>query len=94
MASGSLAGSWPERRSFSFKGMFSRGGHWLLDSGPNFARTVDDVDSKYIDTGALGGRVTRTANVTIHPMGPMASLALPRSSPPPKRRAGLFSRIY
>ena len=62
LASGSLGGSWLEGRGFSFKGMCSRGGHWLLDSGPTFACTVDDADAKYIDTGALGGRVTSTAN--------------------------------
>ena len=62
MASGSLGGSWLKGRGFSFKGMCSRGGHWLLDSGPTFAHTVDDADAKYVDTGALGGRVTSTAN--------------------------------
>ena len=79
---------------FSFKGMCSRGGHWLLASGPTFARTVDNADAKYVDTGALGGRVTCTSKVTIWPMGPMVSLALPRSSWPTKSRAGKFSQLY
>ena len=61
-----------------------------MDSGLTFARTVDDADVKYVDTGALEGRVTRTANVTIRPMGTMVSLALPRSYRPTKRIAGLF----
>ena len=34
-----------------------------MASGPTFARTVDNVDAKYVDTDALGGRVTRTSNV-------------------------------
>ena len=75
---------------FSSKGMCLRRGHWFLASGPTFARTVDNADAKYVDTDALGGRVTRTANVTIQPMGPMVSLALPRSSRPTKRRTGIF----
>ena len=88
------SGSYLEGRGFSLKGMCSRGGHWLLASGPTFARTVDNVDAKYVDTDALGGRVTRTSNVKIRPMGPMVSLALPRSSRPTKRRAGKFSQLY
>ena len=83
--SGSMGCSWLKGRGFSFKGMCLRGGHWLLASGPNFARTVNNADAKYVDTDALGGRVTRTVNVTIQPMGPMVSLALPR---PPGRRRG------
>ena len=87
---GSPSGSFLEGRGFPFKGMCSRGGHWLLASGPTFSRTVDNADAKYVDTDALGGRATRTANVTIRTMGPMVSLALPHSSRPTKRRAGLF----
>ena len=68
--------------------------HWLLDYGPTFACTVDDVDAKCVDTDALGGHVTRTANVIILPMGPMVSLPLPRSSQTTKRRAGLISHLY
>ena len=83
-------GSYLEGRVFPLKGMCLCGGHWLLASGPTFARTVDNADVKYVDTGALGGRVTRTANVTIRPMGLMVSLALPRSYRPTKSRAGLF----
>ena len=94
MASGSLGGSWLEGWGFSFKGMCSNGGHWILDSGPTFARTVDNADAKYVDTDALGGRVTRTANVTIRPMGSMVSLALPRSSRATKRITGRFSQLY
>ena len=45
---------------------------------------------KYVDMGALGGHVTRTANVIIRPMGTMVSLPLPLSSRPTMRRAGLF----
>ena len=80
--------------NFYFKGMCSRVRDWLLASGPTFARTGDDTDAKYVDTGALGGRITRTTNVTIRPMGPMVILALPRYSWPKKKRAGLFSRLY
>ena len=94
MASGSLSGSCLEGRYFSLKGMCSRGGHWLLVSGPTFARTVNNADAKCVDTGALGGRVTRTSNVTIQPMGPMGSLSLPCSSRTTKRRTGRFSQIY
>ena len=68
--------------------MCSLGGHWLLASGPTFSRTVDNADAKYVDMGALVGRVTCTANVTIRPMGPMVSLDLSRSYRPTKRRAG------
>ena len=64
--------------------------HWLLASGTTCACTVDDVDAKCVDMGALVGRATRTANVIIRPMGPIVSLSLPRSSRPTKRRAGLF----
>ena len=94
LASGYLGGSWLEGRGFSFKEICLHGGHWLLASGPTFDRTVDNADAKYVDTDALGGRVTHTANVTIRPMGPMVSLALPRSSRPTKRRTGLFSQLY
>ena len=94
MASGSLSGSCLEGRDFSVKGMCLRGGHRPLASGPTFAHTVDNADAKYVDTDALGGRVTCTANVTIRPMGPMVSLALPRSPRPTKRRAGRFSQLY
>ena len=87
-------GYWLEGRGFSFKGMCSRGRHWLLASGPTFSHTVDNADAKYVDTDSLGRRVTHTANVTIRPMGPMVSLALPRSSRPTKRRTGLFSQLY
>ena len=58
------------------------------------ARKVDDVDSKWEDASALGGCATCTADETIRPMGPMVSLALPPSSRPTKRRAGLFSQLY
>ena len=94
VASGSLSSSCLAGRGFSLKGMCSRGGHCLLASGPTFDRTVDNADAKYIDTGALGGRVTCAANVTIRPMGPVVSLSLPRSSRPTKRRAGQSSQIY
>ena len=90
LASGSLAGSWLEEQSFSFKGMCLCGGHWLLASGTTFVCTVDDVDAKYVDTGALGGRITCTVNVTIRLMGPMVILALPCSSQSMKRRVELF----
>ena len=89
-----FSGSWLEGWGFSFKGMCLRGGHWLLASGPTFDRTVDDTDAKYVDMGTLGGRVTHTANITIRLMGPMVSLALPRSSWMTKRIAGLFSWLY
>ena len=69
MASGFLSKSCFEGHDFSLKGMCMRGGHWLLASGHTFARTVDNADAKCVDTGTLGGCVTRTANVTIRPMG-------------------------
>ena len=94
VASGSLSGSCLEGRDFSLKGMCSRGGHWLLGYGPTFARTVDNADAKYVNTGVLDRRVICTANVTIRPMGPMVSLSLPRSSRPTKRIAGRFSQLY
>ena len=65
-----------------------------MASGPTFARTVDNADAKYVDTDALGGHVTRTANVTIRPMGLMVRLALPRFFRPTKRRTGRFSQLY
>ena len=92
--SGSLGGSCLEVQGFYFKGMCLHGGHWILASGPTFARTVDNADAKYIDTDALGGSVTHTANVTIRLMEPIVSLALPRSSQPTKRRTGRFSQLY
>ena len=88
------SGSYLEGRDISLKVMCSRGGHWLLASGPTFARTVNNVDAKYVDTDAFGGRVTCTANVTIRLMGPMVSLALPRSSRLTENRGGRFSQIY
>ena len=88
------SGPYLEGQDFSLKGMCSRGGHWILASGPTFDRTVDNEDAKYVDTGALGRRVTRTANVTIRPMGLMISLSLPRSSRPTKRKAGRYSQLY
>ena len=92
--SGSLSGSCIEGRDFSLKGMCSRGGtgSWLL--APLFVYTVKNADTKYVDTDALGGCATLTVNVIIRPMGPMVSLALPRSSWPTKRRTGIFSRLY
>ena len=54
---------------FYLKGMFLHRGHWLLAFGPTFARTVDNTDAKYVDMGALDGLITRTANVTIRPLG-------------------------
>ena len=59
--------------------------HRLLASGPTFSCTVNDADTKYVDMGALGELVTRTANVTIRPMVPMVILALRAS---PGRRKG------
>ena len=90
----SLFGYYLEGRMFYLKGMYLHRGHWLLASGPTFARTVDNVDAKYVDTDAFGGRVTCTANVTIRLMGPMVSLTLPRSSRLTERRAGRFSQMY
>ena len=94
MASGSPSGSYLEGRVFSFEGNVLARRHWLLASGPNFSCMVDDAYVKFVDTGALGRRATRTANVKIRPMGPMVSLALPPSSRPMERRAVLFSRIH
>ena len=88
------SGSYLDGRDFFLKGMCSRGSHWHLASGPTFFRTVDNVDAEYIDTDALGRRVTCTANATIRPMGPMVSLDLPHSSRPMKRRSGRFSQLY
>ena len=88
------SGSYLEGRDFSLKVMCSRGGHWLLASGPTFARTVDNADANYVDTDALGRRLTCTANKKIRPMGTMVSLALPRSTRPMKRTAGRFSQLY
>ena len=65
--------------------------HWLLATGPTNACMVDDADAKYIDTGALGGHVTRTGNETKRLM---VSLALLPPSWPKKRKAGLFSKLY
>ena len=68
--------------------------HWLLDSITNCACTVNNADAKCVDTGALGGRATCTANVTIRLLGPIVSLDVLPSSRPTKRRSGIFSWLY
>ena len=84
------SGSYLERRVFSLKGICSRRvtGFWLL--APLRACMFDNADAKCLDTGALGGRVTRIANIIIRLMGAMVSLPLPRSCRPMKKRAGRF----
>ena len=63
MAFGSLSGSWIEGRYFSFKGMCSRRvtGSWLLAPLVLARLTI-----RMQNTGALGGRVTCTANKTCY----------------------------
>ena len=91
VASGFLSGSWLEGQDFSFEGVCSlRGtGSWFL-APLVFARST----VRMRNTGALGGRATRTADKKIRPMGPIVSLALPPPSWLKKRRAGLFSKLY
>ena len=88
------SGSYLEGGVFSLKGMCSRGGtgSWLL--APIRACTVDNANTKCVDMGALGGRVTCTANVIIRPMGTMVSLPLPRPLELRRGERDHLSQIY